>query len=261
MVKKEKPIKSENNYFMISIIAIVAIVAIVAMTIYFAKPNAMTNTAVDYTTSESQDLAGQAIKSIGVKPLPDPIPITFTETIGSVVMKNGNGSTMNIDANFISGSDACEDNGGNCVGITAETYLDDGSKHIADAIIPSSVPFLDGEEVSYYYFKYLPYQKDFFLVEGESVSYWNDYNVKLERVGENAILVSLSKDHQTQQKVISDGDGATFDEFNDFTIKVDSLFYIAGATDNGAKIFMYFQDTLTKFEAKCSKVERVSLTK
>ncbi len=70
-----------------------------------------------------------------------------------------------------------------------------------------------------------------FMKQGEELEV-SDHTVTLVRVGETSVIVNVDG----QQKVISDGNSAKFDQANDFEVEVESIFYEQGATDNGANL-------------------------
>jgi hypothetical protein len=73
---------------------------------------------------------------------------------------------------------------------------------------------------------------DHFMEEGDSVTI-DGHKVTLQRVGETSVIVDV--DGQTQV-VDNSGNGKKFDEAGNFEVAVNSIFYVQGASDNGADL-------------------------
>lgn len=209
------------------------------------------------TSNNNYDFSGQFTKSIGTKPLPQPIPLySYEEIFNYIKYDDGNLQNMTFDLEHWSGDAACKEENLICTDVIGIHKADNNNVIWEfDANIPCNQVALDSNNnIHSTYSKYLLYSREFFLQEGEIISFGNKYDVSLERVGQNSTMVSVTNsDSRKQTKVILLNDKEQFEAFDDIIIEIDSLFYIAGAEDNGANIFIYFDSVTTEFEAKCSK--------
>ncbi|MCA9478640.1 MAG: hypothetical protein KC535_05830, partial [Nanoarchaeota archaeon] len=72
---------------------------------------------------------------------------------------------------------------------------------------------------------------DYYMEEGDKVTV-DGHEVELKKVGSTAVLVTV--DGQTLS--VTNGATETFDQADDFEVKLDSLFYIENALDNSATL-------------------------
>lgn len=70
-----------------------------------------------------------------------------------------------------------------------------------------------------------------FLEEGDSLTIDN-HEITLVRVGESSVQVEVDG----QRKIIANGDDDEFEDADDFQVEVQSIFYVEGASDNGANL-------------------------